>query len=711
MKVQNCRLGIVALVGLFLSGSGLVGCKDDTRSVRDARIPRIQTTPGLRGFVSCEELTAHLRTSLSEEMRVRMLQNNYRGGMVDDMTAESAPNADSAGSSDGGRQEGVDFSGTNNQETGVDEADFVKTDGYNIYVINGNRLEIFGVPEFGELEPLSKTEVEGRPNQLLLAGNKAIVFSNIYTYRLPEDHPLREHVQDYSEDWGYWYGSSSITKATVFDLTDKSNPLQIREMYLEGNYKTGRRVGSSVRMVSYAWIDVPGIRYWPEYPEEFWELDWDDPRREEIANEAVNAAMVQNDAVIATVELHQLVPQLYERLDSDTFIEHEFTESACSEFAVADDGLGRGFTSILTLDLLGDSFSFDADHIVTNYSEVYASLDTLILAEPSFDWWWFWNNEEIEDSTNIHRFDISNPGITVYTGSGRVSGLIRNQFSLSEYEGFVRVATTQDMRRWWVEEQVEPTNNVFVLAGEDELITIGHVGGIAEGESIWSSRFVGDSAYLVTFRNIDPLWTIDLSDPTNPQIRGELEIPGVSTYIHPLDDHLLTIGYGGNEDGLDWKTQVSLFDVSDFDNPTLASALSMAPTTGDDWNYAWSEAAWEHKAFQYWGPKNLLAIPLSTYRYSYNNGEYRYEYVSKLQIINVNTDDGLSLYDAVDHSDFFNSDSNRYWDYRDVRRSIFMGDYIYAISDRGITSHNLENMQLSASERMEGSYYEDYWCW
>ena len=708
------------LVGglILLVGCGFLGaCKDNSGSAQDSRIrsPGFRTTPALRGFNSCEELTAHLRGSLSEEMRVRMLQTAYRGGFVDDAMAESAPAADGAGGrsngAEGGRQEGVDFSGTNNQEEGVDEADFVKTDGYHIYVLNGNRLEIFEVPEFGELEPISKTPVEGRPSTLLLEGDKALVFSQINTNRLPEDHPLRDQVADFRDEWGYWYGSSNLTKASVFDLRDKRDPQLIRELYLEGSYKTGRKVGSSIRMVSYAWIDVPGVAQWPNYPDEYWQLDWDDPRRQEIETRVIEEAILRNDAVIASIELNELVPQLYERLENNNFIEHEFTESACAEFRVADDGLGRGFTSILTLDLLGDNFSFDADHIVTNYSEVYASLDTLILAEPAFDWWWFWGNEDVDDATNIHRFDISNPGSTVYTGSGRVTGLIRNQFSLSEYEGFVRVATTQDMRRWWVEEEIEPTNNVFVLAGEDTLTTVGYLGGIAKGERIWSSRFVGERAFLVTFRNIDPLWTIDLSDPTSPRIKGELEIPGVSTYIHPLPDHLLTIGYGGDENGLDWKTQVSLFDVSDFENPSLASALSLAPASGDDWNYAWSEAAWEHKAFQYWAPKKLLAIPLSTYRYNYSNGQSRYEYVSKLQIIKVSTEDGLSLFDAIDHSDFFNSGENRYWDYRDVRRSIFMGDFIYAISDKGITAHNLNSMDLTASAAMAGSYYEDYWSW
>ena len=172
---------------------------------------------------------------------------------------------------------------------------------------------------------------------------------------------------------------------------------------------------------------------------------------------------------------------------------------------------------------------------------------------------------------------------------------------IRDSNGVIRVATTEDAwGRWWLEteEWTGPTNNVFTLVATEcmipegceedstELIQIGHVGDIAEGERIWSARFVGDRAYLVTFRNIDPLWVIDLTDPTDPEILGELEVPGVSTYIHPVDANtLLTIGIGPGPDGLglDWSvTQVSLFDVSDPTNPVLADSLPLSPAYEDD---------------------------------------------------------------------------------------------------------------------------------
>ena len=173
---------------------------------------------------------------------------------------------------------------------------------------------------------------------------------------------------------------------------------------------------------------------------------------------------------------------------------------------------------------------------------------------------------------------------------------------------------------------------------EQILIEAGRVGNIAPGERIWSARFDGDRAYIVTFEQIDPLWVIDVSDETKPIILGELEVPGVSTYIHPLSrDHLLTIGLSpANEDGtgLDWSgTQISLFNITDPTAPSRDAALRLSPVNDNERGWVWSqsEATYESKAFQYWAPKELLAIPLSTYRYLDYEVDGRY-YLSLIHI-------------------------------------------------------------------------------
>ena len=231
---------------------------------------------------------------------------------------------------------------------------------------------------------------------------------------------------------------------------------------------------------------------------------------------------------------------------------HEMDDDDCRDFSAPDDGFSRGFNSIFTLDLLSEEFEFEADHIVGNSPLVYASGDVLVITDSSWSDWWFWGADDMDTTTNIHTFDISNPGTTLYTGSGRVNGTILDQFSISEYQGIVRVATTTGQwARWWMDNPEPMVSHVVTFErqvddnGNQILAQAGHVGDIAPNETIWSARFVEDRAYIVTFENMDPLWTIDLSDVYEPTIMGELHVPGVSTYIHPLsDDMLLTIGMG-----------------------------------------------------------------------------------------------------------------------------------------------------------------------
>ena len=747
-----------------------------------------RSSPQLMAYDSCSALEEDLKTHFKDEMRATIASNQggyYRGGggggwlegdvmvaldgaemAMDDGGGASAdqssgsPESPASNGATGGAAGGErEFSGTNNQEGGVDEADFVKTDGDYLYVLfgdsyydyspyyghlDGGRLHILAVPEVGQVEYLSNATVEGWPREMLFSGDRMAVYSDLSVWDLQYaegEHPLLpylvrdsaerkydEYAGGYYYDWNE-YRVHSLSKLTVFNLSDRSAPQVERELYMEGWYQTAREVDGTVRMVSQGYLDIPNLVYWPELPDEYWDIYWEDEdgfwddkamkeRAEQLWMTAINVTIAQNEAIIDATDLDELVPRVYEMAGENVTV-HSFTDATnCQDFVVAEDGTAHGVTSIMTLDLADSNLSFEADHVMSNWATIYASADMLVIAEMANDWWWFWDDEtaRYEEATNLHAFDISQPGETSYIGSGRVNGTILDQFSLSEYNGFLRVATTTGQwGRWWLpaEEQTGPENHVFVLEqlthGDcavnctTELETVGHVGGIAIGERIWSSRFVGDRGYLVTFRNIDPLWTLDLSDPANPQVIGELEVPGVSTYIHPLDEnHLLTIGIGGDENGLDWgSTQLSLFDVSDFENPVLASKLELSPVAADEkheWSWAWSEATYEHKAFQYWNGK--LAIPLSTSRYTWDASGYgHYEYVSKLVLVDVSTETGLSIYDgtSIDHSMFYNGNDEWYWDRPDIRRTVFIDDYVYAISQHGVTVHQLDTMELSAS--------------
>ena len=732
------KTAIVAI--MMMLSSGCLGAVEDIVDVEDEVIDSVldwldseyphldlpereRSTPVLETYDQCDLLLGDLQESIYNEMLVSLDQQSYwhwagpvwRGGGVwleegvammdgepESAVDDSGSNAGGSADSDSDRE--GEFSGTNNQEEGVDEADFLKTDGYHIYMLNGNLLVIMGVPEFGELTLESNISIQGYPMQMMLEGDRLVIASSVYYWSLPHDDPLRELMSEEvtvshpgEEEYSYTYTRvQNLVKYTVVDITDRSAPEVERELYIEGNYHTARLVDGTMRSVTHLWTHIDGLRTWVYLPENYWEADTDEQKME-IWNQSMEETIAANQAIIDDLTLDDFAPHLYE-VGEDGLFQHPTTSEDCGEFSASSDSAGRGFSTIMTIGLLGDESEMQLDHITSSWAHVYASQDVMVLAEPANDWWWFWRNFGWDDATNIHVFDISNPSETTYVASGRVDGTVQDQFSISEYNGIIRVATTEDAwGRWWLEgteEWTGPTNNVFTLAVAEcmipegcddessEMVQIGHVGNIAPDERIWSARFVGDRAYLVTFEIIDPLWVIDLTNPTNPVILGELEVPGVSTYIHPVDsDTLLTIGIGPGPDGLglDWSmTQVSLFDVSDPTNPTLADSLQLSPAYEDDncdewgcgWSWSYSEATYEHKAFTYWAPEQLLAVPLSTYRYIYEQIEFEdktytysgYEFVSTLELIKVDAENGtLSTHGMVNHSEFYNDDGLSDW--------------------------------------------------
>jgi hypothetical protein len=648
-------------------------------------------------YGTCEDLEADIKSMLIAEMETYFDQLEHggwgRGGGGGAEDGSAPPTADPA-SGGGGRQEGEDYSGTNNQETGVDEADFVKTDGYHVFVLNGNRLHIFGAPEFGDLDPLSETQLEGEPREMLIhAGQaKVAIFSHVYPESLPPEHPLFAVLGASVHGERYWR-SGLVSKLTVLDVIDPAEPKLERELFFEGYYQTARLVDTSVRLGAYSWLNIPGV--W-DYYHYYWE-----------AGENLVLAKLLARQAIQALALDDLVPRIYERAPSGELTTHGITDQSCRGFYRPENSRARGITSIMSFDLAVDGFELDADHIVSNWPTIYASQDTLVVAEPANDWWWFWWNEANPEQLNVHTFDTSTPGETVYLASGRVEGLLHNQFSLDEEDGYLRVATTVNFwNRWWMENPPLADNRVYVLAQQgDTLATVGELDGIAPGERIFAARMVGDRGYLVTFEQTDPLFTLDLRDPTHPTVEGELEIPGFSIYIHPIaDDKLLTIGVGGDDTGANWRTQISMFDVSDYQHPALTDVEELVR----DGSWGWSEAMYEHKAFQYFAPKGLLAVPLASDRYSEGGG---WDYVSTLELISIDTATGLARYGTIDHSHLYGSDPERWWYFTDIRRSIFMGDYVYALSDGGITVHQLDGLAKVNEQRLPGYSPGDYYWW
>lgn len=281
--------------------------------------------------------------------------------------------------------------------------------------------------------------------------------------------------------------------------------------------------------------------------------------------------------------------------------------------------------------------------------------------------------DEQRSGTQIHKIDITD-GVATYRASGRVFGYPLNQFALSEYEGAIRIATTEE--RWALGQ--DRVNHLFVLQEERgpwgaQLVTSGQINDIAEGERIYAVRFMGERGFMVTFREVDPLFTMDLSDPAEPRLIGELKIPGFSTYLHPFDDeHLIGIGQSATDQGRITGMQLSLFDVSDFAAPALAHALPLGQGNSD--------ALYDHHAFTYWAPLQTLMIPVSLW-----NADARR---AGLRFYQVSAENGFVEDGFVDHSALSARGAQV-----EITRSMVINDTVLSMSRRGLQLNNLNGLQ------------------
>jgi uncharacterized secreted protein with C-terminal beta-propeller domain len=324
---------------------------------------------------------------------------------------------------------------------------------------------------------------------------------------------------------------------------------------------------------------------------------------------------------------------------------------------------------VLTIDLDKGLFDVDRDAIMAGAQTVYASTSGLYVASQRYV-------AALENGralparprTQIHRFDASKDGETTYASSGEVSGFVLNQYSLSEFDGALRVASTEEPQ-WFPDAgaQGESESFVTVLAERGSLLApLGRVGGLGKGERIYAVRFAGDKGYVVTFRQVDPLYTLDLSDPQKPAVRGELKILGFSSYLHPIgDDLLLGLGQDANEQGQTQGTQLSLFDVSDLSAPKRLHQQALGESTS-------SAAEHDHHAFLYWPRTKLTVVPVSAYR-----PEDAFHGAIGFQ---VERDKGISELGRAEHDGGM------------IVRSLVAHGRLLTVSDRGVLASTLDTL-------------------
>jgi uncharacterized secreted protein with C-terminal beta-propeller domain len=314
---------------------------------------------------------------------------------------------------------------------------------------------------------------------------------------------------------------------------------------------------------------------------------------------------------------------------------------------------GAGVLTVYTVDTTSGLPAVDVDAILASGDTVYASPSSLYVATQR------WDTEGA--STSIHRFDISDPDRTSYAASGMVPGSLLNQFSLSEDKGILRAASTVGFGP-------EAESKVTTLARDDgHLVQRGQVGGLGRGERIYAVRFIGDVGYVVTFRQTDPLYTIDLADPAHPRVRGELKIPGYSAYLHPVgDDLLLGVGQEATPDGRVQGLQLSLFDVSDLARPARLQKAQL----GERWSG--SAVEWDHHAFLWWPATKLAVLPMNSEKFHGALG------------FRVDRASGIAGVGRVSHAA-----AGASWT-PPVSRAVVVGDRLFTISDLGIKASGLE---------------------
>jgi hypothetical protein len=451
--------------------------------------------------------------------------------------------------------------------------------------------------------------------------------------------------------------------------------------------------------------------------------------------------------VIADSTLDDWLPYAIVR-DGAGDVASEGTLLDCDQLARPESFSGFGTLTVLTIDL-ADGLSADGGFgLFADGQTVYASADHLVVASNP------WTNrlgpwigmlpvedtvdgaasdttasdaddEPAEVRTDLHMFDIGDPATTSYVGSGSVPGTLLGQFALSDFGGSLRVASTTQpavtccttiepvavgaanagvstpaaaaapgsvaRRRDVAPAPAVPESMVTVLQPRDgALVQVGQVGGLGQGQQIYAVRMIGDVGYVVTFQRTDPLYTLDLRDPTAPKVVGELEIPGYSAYLHPVGDGLLLgVGQDATDSGRVTGAQVSLFDVSDPAHPTRLDQVSL----GDQGSS--STVEYDHRAFLYWAPSGLAVLPVTAWPTSFDgDGKPNDGFFGAIGLRVDTAAKHLQTVGEVDQQ----AASDQPWDGRSqILRSLVVGDHVLTLAPTGVLQSDLTTLEPQAS--------------
>lgn len=555
----------------------------------------------------------------------------------------------------GGTDSRNEYSTTNVQVAGIDESDIVKTDGKNIYVIANKVLYIVPAtqPDLGLAH--ASVSLDYYPQGMFVHQDKLVVFGQDSRY---SPYPW---ISSISPD--YWPGYRNQLVVSVYSVQQDLSVKLDKNIFADGSFNTARLSDGIVYMVS---------NHYPEF------------------YEAVNAE-----------EAAANIPHIAEVSGKGRPQDSEYRPMAdCNQISFYGN-TGNTFTTVISLDL-NQAAEPNTKVLVGGADTIYMSRNNLYLTTPEYlqaegntqptqcSFWESVTGQCYQDftpstvfrevnSTAIFRMEVDGQNLK-FAAAGEVAGRLLNQFSIDEHSGFLRVATTQTSSRGFA-----TNNSMFVL--DMDLQEVGAVTGLARDENIYSVRYIGDRAYMVTFRTVDPLFVIDLSVPQQPKVLGELKIPGYSDYLHPYDqNHIIGFGRDANElTGRVGGLKMALFDVRDPANPREV-AKEIIGGSGSD-----SPLLRDHKALLFDREQDLLVIPVILYSDSYIP-----EFVG-FNVYGLNTRDGFSLKKAITAT---SADNQPLYYYMPEPRSLYIGETLFMWTGESIISYDLTSLQQLGLKRL-----------
>ncbi len=562
--------------------------------------------------------------------------------------------ADGAEFADDRAASGERFSETNVQVEGVDEPDMVKTDGERIVVLNEGTLIVVDVTadEPNEIGRISVGELSVQ--SLFLDGDTVLLFGSVWGHGpipLPRD------------------GDAAIAPIPstptmrIVEVDIAGDPQITGTMTVDGAFISGRMVDDSVRLV----LTSSPVGF-----------EWSYPTGSGLRAE--RRAIEENREIVRNSTEENWIPY-YVTTDARGNVTGEGTLFDCDRAAHPSEFSGVDMLSMVTIDISSGLDVSDATGVLARGDTIYASEQSLYVATQNWQSWRWIDSGDARHrpdgpTTDIHKFDIGDPRHATYLASGSVEGYLLNQFAMDEHDGILRVASTTSPA-WWGSGPDSESRVTMLREIGDGLVRVGLIDGLGATEQIYSVRFMGDTAYIVTFRQTDPLYTLDLSDPRRPELVGELKIPGYSAYLHPVGAGLLMgIGQDATDEGMTLGTQVSIFDVSDLADPTRIDTHTLSEGTN-------SSVEYDHHAFLYW--EGLAVIPIQQWKWDDRSEEVFMGAVA----LRVTDEGNLVDLGEVVHP----GGDDKSWDWRaQIVRTVVIGDSVYTISGKGIMKSDLDDL-------------------